>query len=141
MKIEDVQRELTRHFLNCWKDEEGNLITPVILENEEIRDGDENSPWIRFSVEIFSFSADSMGSKGNRRVNRYGSIFVQVFVPLNEKTKELNDFIARVIRIYEGEKLDNIYFRNLRTMTTDEKSDSLWYGSTVTVEFDFTEII
>lgn len=141
MRIEDVQRELTRHFLNCWKDEEGKLLTPVVLENEEIRDGDENSPWIRFSVEIFSFSADSMGSKGNRRVNRYGSISVQVFAPLNEKTKELNEFIARVVRIYEGEKFDNIYFRNLRTMTIDEKSDSLWYGSTVTVEFDFTEII
>ena len=56
MRIEDVQRELTRHFLNCWKDEEGKLLTPVVLENEEIRDGDENSPWIRFSVEIFSIS-------------------------------------------------------------------------------------
>lgn len=141
MRIEDVKREITRHFLSCWCDEEGKLLTPVVLENEEIRDGDENSPWIRFSVEIFSFSADSMGSKGNRRVNRYGSISVQVFVPLNEKTKELNGLIARVIRIYEGEKFDNIYFRNLRTMTIDEKSDSLWYGSTVTVEFDFTEII
>lgn len=141
MRIEDVKREITRHFLSCWCDEEGKLLTPVVLENEEIRDGDENSPWIRFSVEIFSFSADSMGSKGNRRVNRYGSISIQVFVPLNEKTKELNGLIARVIRIYEGEKFDNIYFRNLRTMTIDEKSDSLWYGSTVTVEFDFTEII
>lgn len=141
MKLEDVQRELTRHFLNCWKNEEGELRTPVVLENEEISDGNENSPWVRFSVEIFSFSADSMGSKGNRRVSRYGSVAIQVFVPLNKKTKELNDFIAQIIRIYEGEKLDNVYFREPRTLAIVEKPDSLWYGTTVTVEFDFTEII
>lgn len=141
MRIEDVKREITRHFLSCWRDEEGKLLTPVVLENEEITDANENSPWIRFSVEIFSFSADSMGSKGNRRVNRYGSLSVQIFVPLNKKTKELNDLIARVIRIYEGENLHSVYFRNIRSMTTDEKSDSLWYGTTVTVEFDFIEII
>lgn len=141
MKLEDVQRELTKHFLKSWKDEEGQLITPVVLENEEITDADESHPWVRFSVEIFSFSADSMGSKGNRRVNRYGLVAIEISVPLNKKTKELNDLIARVIRIYEGEKVDNLYFRNPRSSTMVEKAESLWYGATVTVEFDFTEII
>lgn len=141
MILEDAKRELTKHFLSCWKNEEGELLTKVVFENEQITSGEENMPWVRFSVDIFRFSPDSMGVEGNRRVERQGLVNVQIFVPLNEKTKLLNDLVARTIRMYESKKYAGVYFRNPRAETMIEESDSLWYGQLVTIPFDFIEII
>lgn len=141
MKLEDVERELTKHFLSQWRDPKGKLLTKVVVENEEVKDGEEDKPWVRFSVDIFSFSPDSMGAKGNRRVLRRGTLSIQIFVPLNHKTKELNTLRTKAIRIYEGEEFNGVNFRNPRTNTMLEESDSVWYGEIVQIPFEFIEII
>ena len=141
MKMEEAYRELTKHFISCWKDEQGHPLTPIVLENEEISRKSEGHSWVRFSVDIFSFSPDSMGVKGNRRVNRSGIQAVEIYVPLNHKTKELNDLVSKAIRLYEGETFNGVNFRNPSTYVTNEESDSLWYGTVVKIPFEFTEII
>ena len=141
MKLEDAERELTKHFLSQWRDSKGKLLTKVVFENEEVKSGEEDKPWVRFSVDIFSFSPDSMGAKGNRRVLRRGTLSIQIFVPLNHKTKELNTLRTKAIRIYEGEEFNGVNFRNPRTNTMLEESDSVWYGEIVQIPFEFIEII
>lgn len=141
MTIEDAKRDITKHFLCRWKDVDGEPLTTVVLENEPITVGKEGEPWVRFSVDIFLFSADSMGVEGNRRVMRSGLMNIQIFVPLNEKTGRLNELSAKAIRLFEGKKFEGVFFRNPRTQTIEEESDSLWFGSLVTIPFDFVEII
>ena len=141
MKLEDVERELTKHFLCLWKDDKGNPLTDIVVENEEVKKGNKNRPWVRFSVDIFSFSPDSMGAKGNRRVSRRGMLSVQIFVPKNRKTNQLNTLRNKAIRMYEGEVFNGVNFRNPRTVVMDEDSDSIWYGELVQIPFEFIEII
>lgn len=141
MELEIVDRELVKHFLCRWKDDTGKPLTTIVLENEEVKKGDETRPWVRFSVDIFSFSPDSMGAKGNRRVSRRGTISIQIFVPRNRKTYELNALRAKAIRMYEGEELNGVNFRSPRSSVMQEDSDSLWYGEIVQIPFEFIEII
>lgn len=141
MKLEDVDRELTKCFLSRWKDPQGKALTKVVLENEETKLGVKDEPWVRFSVDIFSFSPDSMGAKGNRRVSRRGMLSVQIFVPKNRKTNQLNTLRNKAIRMYEGEVFNGVNFRNPRTVVMDEDSDSIWYGELVQIPFEFIEII
>lgn len=141
MKLEDAERELTKHFMCNWKDAKGKPLTDIVVENEEVKKGNENRPWVRFSVDIFSFSPDSMGARGNRRVLRRGIQSIQIFVPLNHKTKELNTLRTKAIRMYEGEEFNGVNFRNPRTAVMQEDSDSVWYGEVVQIPFEFIEII
>lgn len=141
MTLEDFDRELTKQFLSQWKSPDGKPLTKVILENEEVKLGAKDVPWVRFSVDIFSFSPDSMGAKGNRRVSRRGSLSIQIFVPKNRKTNQLNTLRNKAIRMYEGEVFNGVNFRNPRTAVMDEESDSIWYGELVQIPFEFIEII
>ena len=138
--VSSCDRCLSKYFIDHWISGEGAPLSLVITQNEEIQTVKPDNPWVRFSVDLFSFLEDSLGVVGNRRMLREGIIAVQIFVPAMSRTKLLNELVSTVISIFEGKKYEGVIFRALTIDKIDEPDDSIWFGKVVKIPFEFTEI-
>lgn len=146
-----VEDRLIAHFLAEWGDE-----TVVVQENEipvwlnDESKASEIHEWTRITVRITTNAHDSFGYVGNRRMQRTGRVYVQLFVKTGIKTSRINELTAKVIDIYE-----NIVFSRLRILEITEaflsngagesvsassKTDGVWFGKLVNVLFQFDEV-
>jgi len=95
--------------------------------------------WGRFSVRHTGSAQESLGGVGNRKFNRLGSAFFQVFTPENQGTFEA-DTLAQAARVLlEGLSLSSNTIRFNGCDVREIGVNNGWYGVVVEGNFVYTD--
>ena len=98
----------------------------------------EGGEWIRVTVRHTTAPQVTLGRKTNRKFDRNGNIFIQVFTEA-ESGRESADLLAQeAVDLFEGEGFDGIDILNAESRETG--ADGKWYIILVECEFTFEEI-
>jgi hypothetical protein len=113
---------------------------PIALDNQpftppETGDG---VKWARVSVKFNDGTQSSLGKSGNRKFEKYGLLFVQVFTPTGHATNDNDELAEESLDLFEGERLGDLWFNNGRIVTVG--SDDEWYQQNVVLELTFEAI-
>jgi len=104
--------------------------TQVTLENEQYK-GPSDTPWVRVSVRHFDGGQGSLGGVGQRKFDRLGSVFVQIFIPQDSGGTDDAETIAHEARtLLEGKSLLGT---TVNTLTTNIREVGLLDGYYVMV--------
>lgn len=98
----------------------------------------EGVKWARVSVKFNGGTQSSLGRSGNRKFEKYGLLFIQVFTPIGHATNDNDDLAEDSLNLFEGERLGDLWFSNGRIVTIGE--DGEWYQQNVVLELTFDAI-
>lgn len=132
--IPEAEEALAQRFVDTWTPT-GHEFT---LENEKFS-RPESEPWARFSVRINAATQDTLGGVGNRKFERSGSVFVQVFTPLDEGTNRSSQLVQTVVNGFEGTRIVGTTIRFNDVIPRKTGIDDKWFGQIVEATFDFDE--
>lgn len=121
-------------FVDGWASE-----TAITFDNESFTPPAAD-PWVRVAVRHNASVQDSLGRPGNRRFMRLGSVFVQVFTPIDQGTLKADQLAKKAREIFEGKTLSgtSISFRDVAVREIG--ADGKWYQANVEAEFGYDEI-
>lgn len=103
--INDVRKILYNALINSWTE---NI--PIYTDNQRFSVPD--TAWVRISVRNRVSNQETLGPVNLRKFLRQGSVFVQIFVPINEGLAE-GDRLARIVRnIFEGTRQSSALWIN-----------------------------
>lgn len=133
MKYAEARENIYSSFVEQW-----NNFTDFTLDNEDFDPGED--AWVRITVRSRDGQQGSLGTEGNRRFDRAGVVFVQIFTPLNKGTAEMGSITEKVLEIFEGKRIADttICFHTARPKELGP--EGVWYNSTVEVGFTYQEI-
>ena len=94
--------------------------------------------WARISVQHTVAAQTTMGSAPNRKFERRGNVFVQLFAPKNAGVALLATLAEDVRSALEGERVNGLNVYAGRTIEVPE--DGAWAMSTVVLPFRYTRI-
>lgn len=108
------------------------------LDNESY-DPPDDAPWARFSVVHTGSTQDTIGRPGNRKFERSGSAFVQVFVKSDTGTQQSKELTQTVMDGFEGVSISgtSIYF--LDVIPRETGTDRGWFQTVVEATFRYFE--
>lgn len=144
-KIELVIDEILGHLRTYWEataDVEDLDDVPVLVfesdNSEAPPDGD--LPYVKVYIRHNSTSPPTLGGVGQRRYERYGSVYMNIFVPFQEGMGvTIAQRLAQVARdAYEGTRTDSAWFRSCRL--NEAGRDGPWYQINVTADFCWEEV-
>jgi hypothetical protein len=115
-------------------------VSAYCFENEKFETPN-NAPWVRLSVRNQVGRQQTLGQPTNRIFQRYGAVFVQIFVPVSTAgTKTADTLAARARALFEGTRIAgttvNFQDCHIRESGID---DGKWYQVVVEAEFEYTE--
>lgn len=97
-----------------------------------------SSPWVRVTVQTYYGGQATLGSRGNRQFDHFGSVTVQVFTPIGDGM-DLSDSLSQsALDIFEGESTGSIWFRNVRANDIGVEGD--WYQVNVRADFEYVAV-
>lgn len=113
---------------------------PIALDNQPFTPPEtgEGVKWVRVNVKFTDGGQSSLGRLGNRKFEKYGLMFVQVFTPTGHATNDNDDLAEDSLNLFEGERLGDLWFNSGRIVTIG--SDDEWYQQHVVLEFTFDAI-
>ena len=135
----DANEAFAQRFSDIWSP----TGFPFELENESFTppNADAGTPWARMVVRHQDGMIDSLGRVGNRRFDRLGALFVQVFTPLQEGTRRTKQLAQLVSDGFEGSSIPGTTICFNDTIAREGGvSDDVWYMTTVEINFRYTEI-
>ena len=112
---------------------------PTALDNQTFQPPTDAS-WARVNVIFNAGFQSSLGRTGNRRFEKRGILDVQVFVPLNSATNILDGLCQDVLNLYEGVRIDRLWFINGRPDGSITQDDGGWYRQSVLFDFRFDTV-
>ena len=111
---------------------------PIAIDNREFEAPETPEKWTRIAVRFSSGNQSSLGQDGNRKFEKRGLVFIQVFTPSGEGTDN-NDSLAKLILdLMDGERLDNLWLFNGRINTIG--NDGAYFQQNIILDFTFEEI-
>lgn len=131
--INEVRQLLYNTFNTSWANE-----TPIAFDNDEFNPPSTDTPWVRLVVRNRVSNQETLGPVTLRKFLRSGSVFVQVFVPINVGLAEA-DRLARLARnIFEGTRLSRaLWINNVDVRESGPEDD--WYQILVEGFFTYEE--
>lgn len=132
MTRDEVKDAILSYFITQW-----GSTCPVAYDNIEFTPPD-NAKWIRLSVRNNDTNNLSIGVKGNRRFERYGFIFFQVFIPGDSGTYDGDQLCNAIVDLFEGEKIQNIYFP--KGTYTEYGKEDVWFQYNGSISWEFIEV-
>jgi len=130
--ITNIKDALQAQFISDWAAQ-----TEVSYDNDDYGPPNDDTPWVRFSIQFDDGEQVSMGGTGSRGFRYYGWIVVQVFTPIgNGKTSDNDGYCENAKNIFEGESISGIWFRDahIRYVGPDGK----WFQQNVNAQFIYT---
>ncbi|KFH18434.1 hypothetical protein ELZ19_06685 [Brucella abortus] len=112
--------------------------TAVTLDNEDFKPP-KDDPWVRLAVRHRASTQETLGPKGHRRFARFGAAFVQVFVPQNTGTLDMDRLLTRAREAFEGLTLAGTTVRFLDVIVRETGPDGKWNASVVEAVFEYDE--
>lgn len=108
------------------------------LDNETY-DPPDNAAWARFSIRTNASTQDTLGAVGNRKYERSGSCFVQIFVLSNTGTEQSRELAQRIIDGFEGARIAGTTIRFNDVIPSEVGPDGKWFQTNVEINFVFDE--
>lgn len=133
---EEAQEAFLQKFVDTW----ASTGFRYTFENETGFSTPENAPWARFTIRHNVANQETQGQSGNRKFNRSGSCFVQIFTPLDEGTKRSKALTAVVVAGFEGDRIIGSTIRFLDVIPRETGPEGEWYQVVVEIVFQYTEI-
>lgn len=131
--INEVKNLIYNTFNINW--DEPNI--PYTKDNSRF-ETPSSSPWIRLTVRNRISNQETLGKKTNRKFLRSGSIYGQVFVPINTGTSEADRIAQKIRDIFEGERIDeSVWITNSDVREVGPDGD--WYQFLVESFFTYEE--
>ena len=119
-------------FITDW-----GLTTPFTFDNEAY--SPPNTEWVRLSVRHTGSTQDTLGAVGNRRFERVGSVFVQIYVPTDIGTLRMDELATIARETYEGKSLTGTTIRFLDVIVRELGVDGQFYQAVVEATFEYDE--
>jgi len=104
-------------------------------EKSELAKGDE--AWVRVSMRHTDSNQETLGPPGGRRFLRTGSVFLQIFIPVNTGLSDLDVLIQSARAIFEGVSFNGLRFFD--AVARETGPDGKWESAVVECFFDYEE--
>lgn len=153
----EVQETLYRRWRDSWAVVPGAdplvPLTPYVFEDEKWEPRAVSSPpgwdasvdpWARFSVKRMPGGPGTMGRPGNRKMDRVGMVFIQLFQPPLQGVGRLSDLGERAAGIFENCRLladHDIRFAEVEPGPTATLEGDRWLGLSVEGRFDYEQLV
>jgi hypothetical protein len=99
-------------------------------------------PWVRVSVRHLGSTLESIGGTGVGGMNsfmRVGRCFIQVFVPVDQGTRQADTLAQAARAIFEGVTLSNNTIRFNNVVLREIGPDEAWYQINLEASFQYDE--
>ncbi len=132
----EVQDAILRHWEARWRDR-----TPGRYANEKFDPPE--APWFDLSIQRRPGGPGTIGRRGNRKMDRVGSVFVLIHTPLGQGMGEASDLGDIAAKVFEGCRLP---VHDLRFNTAEPLGDAAeieggrWWAVTIEARFDYEEL-
>lgn len=142
----EVQEQLYQRWAAAWVVDplapEPQPLTPYCFEDEKMDPPD--GPWVRFSVKRMPGGPGTLGRPGNRKMDRVGFVFVQLFKPPGNGVGDLSDLGERAAAIFENCRLQephDIRFGEVEPGASGQVEAGRWLGLSVEGRFDYEQLV
>lgn len=148
----EVQETLYQRWAARWAvDPEADPVVPLtyyVFEDEKAHPPEVTAEgpnvWARFSVKRLPGGPGTMGRPGNRKMDRRGIVFIQLFQPPGDGVGVLSDYGERAAGIFENCRLlaeHDIRFGQVEPGESGQVENGRWLGLSVEGPFDYEQII
>lgn len=137
-----VWREVEEAVLARWVAQWADL-TPFVFQDEKLElPLDHDGPWARVLVQSRPSGPGTLGSPGNRKMDRAGALFALVRQPPNRASGELSDLAEKARDIFENCRFGphDLRFGAVQIGAQDAVEQGRWTGVTVEARFDYEQI-
>lgn len=136
----EVQEALYQRWIAGWVDGGSAQLTPFVFENEVF--DPPSAPWVRFSVKRMPGGPGTMGRPGNRKMDRVGMIFAQIFEPPGDGTGRISDLGEQAAALFENCRLTthDIRFGEVEPGQAGDVDKGTWWGLSVEGRFDYEDL-
>jgi len=128
----DLKDKILNYFIPAW-----GSTCYVAYDNINFTPPN-NTKWMRFSIRNNDSNPISIGLEGNRRYDRYGFIFFQVFIPGDVGTYDGDQLCETIINLFEGKRLEQIYFS--KATYSEVGKEDVWFQYNGRIEWEFIEV-
>lgn len=113
---------------------------PIALDNQPFTPPEtgEGVKWVRVSVQFNSGTQSSLGRENNRRFDKTGFLFIQVFTPSGHATNDNDNLADDSLNLFEGVRINDLWFTDGRIVTIG--TDGEWFQQNVTLFLTFSAI-
>lgn len=115
------------------------LMVPFVFENETFSTPD-GGEYIRCSIRHATSTQSSQGGIGNRRFQRTGSAFAQVFTPENTGTDRNRELVQAIVAGFEGTRIVGTTIRFNDVIPREVGPAGRFFQSVVEINFIYDEI-
>lgn len=131
----EVQEALYQRWAEGWAD-----TTPFVFDDEKF--DPPKAPWVRFSVKRMPGGAGTLGRKGNRKMDRRGRLFIQLFVPPGDGVGDLSDLAEAAAALFENCRFEphDIRFGQVEPGESGDSDKGRWTSVTIDDPFDYEDI-
>jgi hypothetical protein len=151
-----VQEQLYQRWAAAWVEDPLAdplvALTPYAFEDEKFDPATvqlagwnpDTDAWARFSVKRMPGGPGTLGRAGNRKMDRVGMVFVQLFRPPLQGVGDLSDLGERAAAIFENCRLQNphdIRFGEVEPGATAQVEAGRWLGLSVEGRFDYEQLV
>ncbi len=140
-----VWREVQETLYARWRDQwvvapGGEALTPFWFEDEKATPPEDF--WVRFSVKRMPGGPGTLGRPGNRKMDRVGMVFIQLFRPPLQGIGNMSDMGERAAGIFENCRLEphDIRFGEVEPGQSGSVESGRWLGLSVEGRFDYEDI-
>lgn len=129
--------EAREAVFQTFSQEWGNA-TDFTLDNEEFTP--EGDAWVRLSVKHRDAYQSSLGDETNRKFERKGAAFVQIFTRTNTGTAKSAELVEKVQAMFEGKRINGTTICFLEVKPKEIGPEGIWFNVTVEAIFSYQEI-
>jgi len=134
VNVIDAREAIYATFVAAWG------TTSALTLDGEAFSPPAGAPFVRLAVRHTGSQQESLGDVGNRKFNRVGSVFVQVFAPKDQGARVADQLAHAARAILEGTHFSGsdirIFAAATRELGPDEDG---YYQVNVEAAFDYTE--
>jgi len=130
MTATEVRNTIMARYLDAFSGQ-----FTIALDNQISETADK---WVRLAVNFETGAQDSLGTAGNRKFLRGGTIFVQVFTPINKGTDDNDDLAVASTNLYDGVRIDDLWMFNGRIRTVG--ADGEFYQQNAVIDFQYEDV-
>lgn len=135
----EVQEALYQRWKAGWVNGPDPL-TPFVFENKSF--APPVAPWARFSVKRMPGGTGTLGNIGNRKMDRVGMVFVQLFEPPGGGTGRISDLGEFAAGLFENCRIEphDIRFSAVEPGQASDIENGRWWGLSVEGRFDYQQL-
>jgi hypothetical protein len=130
--------DVNEHFAQLFADTWTPTGFPFQLENEKF-DPPQGGTWARMVVRHNASTQSTLGQSPNRKFDRFGSLIMSIFTPIQGGTRASKDLVDRIMDGFEGVRIAGTTICFLDVIPREIGPSGDYYMTNVEAEFRWTE--